>query len=128
MEITILLMSQAKIQIAATMKQSQSNITAFEKSSFYEERDFFTIYYQIYRFQKIQFDLIHRKLRNTDKELSRSLSDDKGIKGQRHLTEKLINKLQNIYDVVLGQMNVDKSVLQLKFALVGGVAISKKSR
>lgn len=45
MEITILLMSQAKIQIAATMKQSQSNITAFEKSSFYEERDFFTIYY-----------------------------------------------------------------------------------
>ena len=41
-----------------------------------------------------------RKLRNTQKGV---LSDGKGISGQGRLTEKLMNKLQNLYDVALRQ-------------------------
>ena len=41
-----------------------------------------------------------RKLRNTHKGV---LSDGKGIPGQGRLTEKLMNKLQNLYGVALRQ-------------------------
>ena len=54
-----------------------------------------------------------RKLCSTHKG---PLSDGKGITGQGHLTEKLMNKLQNLYGIALRQ-NVDKTVHQLKFAV-----------
>ena len=57
-----------------------------------------------------------RKLRSSHKG---PLSDGKGITGQGRLTEKLMNKLQNLYGVALRQ-NVDKTVHQLKVA-VGAV-------
>ena len=57
-----------------------------------------------------------RKLRSTHKG---PLSDGKGITGQGRLTEKLMNKLQNIYGIALRQ-NVGKTVHQLKVA-VGAV-------
>ena len=47
------------------------------------------------------------------------LSDGKGITDQGRLTEKLMNKLQNLYGIALRQ-NVDKTVHQLKVA-VGAV-------
>ena len=57
-----------------------------------------------------------RKLRSTHKG---PLSDGKGITGQGRLTEKLMNKLQNLYGIALRQ-NVDKTAHQLKVA-VGAV-------
>ena len=54
-----------------------------------------------------------RKLRSTHKG---PLSDGKGITGQGRLTEKLMNKLQNLYGIALRQ-NVDKTVHQLKVAV-----------
>ena len=57
-----------------------------------------------------------RKLRSTHKA---PLNDGKGITGQGPLTEKLMNKLQNLYGIALRQ-NVDKTVHQLKVA-VGAV-------
>ena len=50
-----------------------------------------------------------RKLRSTHKG---PLSGSKGISVQGRLTEKLMNKLQNLYGIALRQ-NVDKSVNQL---------------
>ena len=57
-----------------------------------------------------------RKLRNTHKGVP---SNGKGIAGQGCLTEKLMNKLQNLYGIALRQ-NVNKTVDQLKVA-VGAV-------
>ena len=56
------------------------------------------------RFRKLY--LVHKRT---------SYCDSKGLTDQRHLTEKLMNKLQNVYGIALEQ-NVDETVHQLKVA------------
>ena len=54
-----------------------------------------------------------RNLRSKHKE---KLSDGKGISVHGRLTEKMINKLQNLYGIVLRQ-NVKKTVHKMKVAI-----------
>ena len=59
---------------------------------------------------------IGSRLRNVRTKHKETLSDGKRISGRGHLTEKLINKLQNLYGIALRQ-NVNKTGHEMKVAI-----------
>ena len=59
---------------------------------------------------------IGSRLRNLRSKHKEKLSDGKGISVHGRLTEKMINKLQNLYGIVLRQ-NVKKTVHKMKVAI-----------
>ena len=81
-------------------------------------------YYQIQILQKIQLILSAERVAESryryTQYTQRTPSDNsKDVTDQGHLTENLVNKLQNRYGIALEQ-NLDYAVLQLKFALAVG--------
>ena len=98
--------------------------TTFDERSFHAARLLRTT--RFWYFRKYSWSYPQRGWRNlgfvirsTHKE---PLTDNsKDVTDQGHLTEKLVNKLQNRYGIALEQ-NLDYTVLQLKFALTVGAA------
>ena len=72
---------------------------------------------------EVELILSRRRVRESrlgklyEKKQRTSYSDTKGVTHQAHLTEKLMNKLQNLYGIVLEQ-SVAQTIHQLKVLLL----------
>ena len=90
--------------------------TTFDKSSFYAERD--SYYYLLLNLNVLEnvVNLIHKVMESRLCKLyAVHTKDGKGVMDQRYLTEKLMNKLQNLYGI--SQLKPALGVVRLHFII-----------